>query len=94
MLCHRKVIHGARTNPGRAVNLDILQWPAMVVTVAAAWLVTSRKRGRRTLGFWLFFASNGLWIAWGVDAHAYALVVLQFCLAALNVYGAKNNQPG
>ena len=43
---------------------DVLQWPAMVLTLAAAWLVGSTRKARRTVGFWVFLASNALWIAW------------------------------
>ncbi|VTM21093.1 amino acid transporter [Pseudomonas aeruginosa] len=32
--------------------LDYLQWPAMLVTVVAAWLVASAHRRRRQVGFW------------------------------------------
>ena len=71
--------------------LDLIQWPAMVVTVAAAWFVASRSRARRLFGFWLFLVSNVLWIAWGIHAHAYALVVLQVCLAATNIRGERRN---
>ena len=45
--------------------LDLVQWPAMVVTVVAAWLVASTSKRRRALGFWCFLLSNVLWIAWG-----------------------------
>jgi len=68
-----------------------VQWPAMGVTVAAAWLVASRSEGRRAWGFWLFLLSNALWIAWGLVASAYALIVLQVALAATNIRGAKRN---
>jgi nitrate reductase gamma subunit len=34
--------------------VDLLQWPAMIVTVLAAWCVASRSAQRRRLGFWLF----------------------------------------
>jgi hypothetical protein len=74
-------------------SLDWLQWPAMLVTVAAAWLVASQSRRRRTIGFWTFLASNVLWIAWAWPARAYALVVLQLALAALNIRGAFKNDP-
>ncbi len=57
--------------------LDYLQWPAMLVTVVAAWLVASAHRRRRKVGFWVFLASNLLWIAWGLYAQAYALILLQ-----------------
>lgn len=73
--------------------LDLLQWPAMLVTVAAAYLVASRSQRRRAVGFWLFLASNVLWVAWGWHAGAIALIVLQVALAALNVRGAWKNDP-
>ena len=75
-------------------TLDLLQWPAMAVTVVAAWLVASQAKRRREAGFWCFLLSNVLWIIWGVHDHAYALVALQVALAALNVRGAHKNEPG
>lgn len=74
-------------------EIDWLQWPAMVVTVVAAWLVGSQSKRRRSIAFWTFLVSNVLWIAWGFAAHAYALIILQFCLAALNIRGALKNDP-
>ena len=74
--------------------MDLIQWPAMVVTVAAAWFVASSKKSRRNTGFWLFIASNVLWSAWGVYAHAYALVALQISLAVMNIRGASKSEPG
>ena len=73
--------------------LDLVQWPAMLVTVAAAWLVASTHKSRRRIGFWTFLASNALWIVWAVHSRAWALVVLQICLAALNIRGAKKAEP-
>jgi hypothetical protein len=73
--------------------LDLVQWPAMAFTVAAAWLVGSRNRAKRNLGFWIFLLSNALWVVWGLYAHAYALIVLQACLAVLNIRGAYKNEP-
>ena len=72
--------------------LDLLQWPAMVVTVAAAYLVASRSAHKRAVGFWCFIASNVLWVVWGVHDRAWALVGLQFCLAALNIRGVYKNE--
>jgi hypothetical protein len=72
--------------------LDLLQWPAMVVTVVAAYLVASRMAYKRAIGFWCFLASNVLWVAWGVHDHAWALVGLQFFLAALNIRGVYKNE--
>ena len=65
----------------------------MVVTVWAAWMVASQTKLKRNWGFWLFLFSNVLWIAWGLYDRANALIVLQICLAFLNVRGAMKNQP-
>ncbi|MGQ0752553.1 MAG: hypothetical protein ACT4PS_18655 [Betaproteobacteria bacterium] len=75
------------------VLLNALQWPAMVVTLLAAWLVASQTKRKRNWGFWCFIVSNVLWIAWAVPAQAYALIVLQIGLFALNVRGARKNEP-
>lgn len=73
---------------------DWVQWPAMLVTVAASWLVGSTDEGRRRLGFRVFLASNLLWVAWGWGAGAWALIALQFCLAAMNLRGLHKNDAG
>ena len=72
--------------------VDAIQWPAMVVTVVAAWFVASQRKFKRNWGFWLFLLSNVLWIVWGWHDEAYALIALQVCLAFLNIRGAKKNQ--
>jgi hypothetical protein len=74
-------------------TLNFLQWPAMVATVVAAWLVGSRRRRHREVGFWCFLLSNVLWIMWGIHDHAYALIALQVALAILNIRGAHKNDP-
>ena len=71
--------------------LDLVQWPAMLVTVIAAWYVASRSRTRRKIGFWLFLMSNVLWVVWGAHSGAHALVVLQCCLALMNIRGERRN---
>lgn len=71
--------------------LDLVQWPAMAVTVIASWFVASGRSGRRRVGFWVFLLSNVLWVVWGAHAHAYALIVLQLCLALMNIRGEKRN---
>jgi hypothetical protein len=73
------------------MSLDALQWPAMMLTLLAAWFVASRSERRRRWGFWIYLASNAAWVAWGVPAGAWGVVVLQFCLAAMNVRGARRN---
>jgi len=72
--------------------LHQLQWLAMLVTIAAAWLIASQSKRRRQTGFWLFLVSNALWVVWGWYDRAYALVVLQIALALLNIRGAYKNE--
>jgi hypothetical protein len=74
-------------------SIDNIQWPAMVVTVLAAWLIASQSKKKRRIGFWCFLLSNVLWMVWGWSSAAYALVVLQVALAILNVRGASKNEP-
>ena len=73
------------------MDLELLQWPAMVVTVAASWLVASRAAKRRWLGFWLYLLSNMLWVLWGWHDSAYALMALQVALATMNIRGLRRN---
>jgi hypothetical protein len=76
--------------------MDYLQWPAMVITIVASWLVASDEEKKRKIGFWVFLLSNALWIAWGIHDTAWALVSLQVGLAVMNIRGAvktsKNTQ--
>ena len=71
--------------------LDLSQWPAMLVTVVAAYFVASSRPGRRRIGFWLYLLSNVLWVTWGLHSRAYALIVLQLCLAVMNIRGERKN---
>ncbi len=73
--------------------LDLLQWPALVVTVIASWKVSVTRKNERKAGFWLFLVSNVLWTVWGIFAQAYALILLQFCLAFANIHGVIKNRP-
>jgi hypothetical protein len=74
--------------------MDLVQWPAMAVTVVSAWMIASQRKWKRNEGVWLFLLSNILWIVWAFHDRAYALILLQVCLAALNVRGIyKSRQP-
>ena len=64
----------------------------MIVTILAAWFVASQKKQQRQWGFWLFLASNVLWVVWGWHDHAYALIALQLGLAFLNIRGTAKNE--
>jgi hypothetical protein len=72
--------------------LDFLQWPAMAVSLYAAFLVGSKKAGKRIFGFWMFIVSNVLWIVWGVHDEAWALIALQVALMAMNARGIFKNE--
>lgn len=72
--------------------LDWVQWPALVITVIAGWLVGSSLRHKRLAGFCCFLVSNVLWVVWGGYAHAYALIALQFFLAITNTHGVLRNR--
>jgi hypothetical protein len=65
----------------------------MLITVWASWYVGSTRKRRRKLAFWLFLFSNLLWGIWGFRAHAYALIVLQLFLTAMNVRGLLKCEP-
>lgn len=73
--------------------LDALQWPAMIATLIAAWLVGSQQKRKRAWGFYWFILSNLLWAAWGWNNNAYALILLQVGLFLINLRGRRKNQP-
>lgn len=72
--------------------IDFLQWPAMAITLCAAFLVGARRANRRIFGFYTFILSNVLWIIWGVHDQAWALIALQMGLLAMNVRGIFRNE--
>lgn len=71
--------------------MDALQWPAMLATLGAAWLVASQQSRKRNWGFWVYLGSNVLWVAWALHDRAYALLALQIGLAVMNVRGVRKN---
>ncbi|ORC60607.1 hypothetical protein BZK31_06215 [Pseudomonas floridensis] len=66
----------------------------MAVTVVAAWFIGSQQPQKRMLAFWCFILSNVLWVIWGLHANAYALIVLQLFLGAINLRGFRKNRQG
>lgn len=73
--------------------IDLFQWPAMILTITGAWLVASQTRKKRNIGFWVFLASNVLWVVWGWHDKAYALILLQLGLLGMNIRGIFKNDP-
>lgn len=71
--------------------VDLVQWPAMVITVTSAWFIGSQRAHRRMIAFWGFILSNVLWVIWGLNADAYALIVLECVLLGMNARGFRNN---
>jgi hypothetical protein len=71
--------------------IEFLQWPAMVITVLAAWFMGSIRAKRRIVGFWCFTAGNVLWVIWGASHDAYGLITLEIILAVMNMRGLKKN---
>src|SRR3954467_9507544 len=72
--------------------MQYLQWPAMAATLLSAWLVAAQSKLQRKWGFWIFLLSNVLGVGWGWHDHAWALIVLQFGLAILNIRGVAKNE--
>jgi len=67
--------------------LDLMQWPAMLASLLAAWLTAYPDKRKRNLGFWTYLLSNILWVVWGWHEGAYAVAVMQIGLAALSIRG-------
>ena len=69
-----------------------LEWPAMAISLAAAWWMGSKKPEKRILAFCMLIAGNLMWIAWGWGETAWALIALNVGLLALNVRGIIKNE--
>ena len=72
--------------------LALLEWPAMAITLAAAWWMGSRKPGKRIVAFCMLIVGNLMWIGWGWGEDARALIALNVGLLALNVRGIVKNE--
>lgn len=72
--------------------LSMLEWPAMAISLAAAWLIASKDPKKRIWAFWMLIAGNVLWIGWGWGDTAYALIALNAGLLVLNIRGIVKNE--
>ncbi|MBL8496836.1 hypothetical protein ABF87_06450 [Nitrosomonas sp. JL21] len=73
--------------------LNYIQWPAMVVTITAAWYVGAERKDNRNWGFWMLLLSNLLWFIWAIPHSAWALALLQVSLAITNIRGVWKSSP-
>lgn len=70
----------------------LLEWPAMAISLAAAWWMGSKKADKRIVAFWMLIVGNLMWIGWGWGENAWALIALNAGLLALNVRGILKNE--
>jgi hypothetical protein len=70
----------------------LLEWPAMAISLAAAYLLASQKPEKRMWAFVLLIVGNLMWVAWGWGEEAWALIALNVGLMALNVRGIFKNE--
>lgn len=70
----------------------LLEWPAMAISLAAAWWMGSTKAKKRIVAFILLIIGNLMWIAWGWGEDAWALIALNVGLMALNVRAIMKNE--
>jgi hypothetical protein len=69
-----------------------LEWPAMAISLAAAWWLGSKRPEKRIFAFSLLIVGNLMWIAWGWGDGAWALIALNAGLLALNVRAIAKNE--
>ena len=72
--------------------LAYLEWPAMLITLAAAWWMGSTKPQKRIVAFSMLIVGNLMWIGWGWGDEAWALIALNVGLLALNVRASLKNE--
>lgn len=71
--------------------IDLLQWPALVLSIVGAWLVGSNVRQQRAAGFLLFLLSNALWSMWGIGIAAWGVVITQAFFTWTSIRGLRTN---
>lgn len=71
--------------------IDLLQWPAVVLSIIGAWLVGGSRPQQRLAGFLLFLASNVLWAAWGLGIAAWGVVITQAFFTWTSLRGIRTN---
>jgi hypothetical protein len=69
-----------------------LEWPAMAISLAAAYWLGSTRPKKRIVAFGMLILGNLMWIAWGWGDGAWALIALNVGLMALNVRAIIKNE--
>ena len=60
----------------------LLEWPAMAISLAAAWWMGSKKANKRVVAFVMLSIGNLMWIAWGWgNRRGRSLPSISACLA-------------
>ncbi len=72
--------------------LAMLEWPAMAISLVAAYLLGSIHATKRIVAFVMLIIGNLMWIGWGWGDEAWALIALNVGLLALNVRGIFKNE--
>jgi hypothetical protein len=70
--------------------LNLTQWPAMIITLVAAWLVASQTQHKPSWGFWRFLVGNVLWVVLGW--HAPLTRTLPYNLACARLMYAAHEE--
>lgn len=72
--------------------LDLLQWPALVLSLTGAWFVSGATAHMRIIGFALFLGSNVLWLLWAGGASAWAVVIANLFYLFTSIRGIAANR--
>ena len=64
----------------------------MAISLAAAYLLGSKRAEKRVIAFWMLTLGNVMWIAWGWGDSAYALIALNLGLMAVNLRAIHKNE--
>lgn len=69
----------------------LVTWTGTVAAILGAFLVTSKNKTRRKVGFASFLLANVLWGAWGAVTGVYALTTQYVVFSVAAVIGIRNN---
>ena len=72
--------------------LDHADYLGAAFGIGGAWLVGSRENRARYWGFWGFFISNLLLIAWALWGHHWPILAMQGFFVVTSVRGLWTNR--